>query len=138
MTLAIKYFIVVFGNPKRVIRWLCFYLKQQCKNCRIRRSSKYWWTELLTFCPRHLPFSQLYILSFMYEERAYPFGFVFMEKRDSASYDCLFTNLKSLWAVDVSSKVVRCMSDYERAIRKILRAHFPNARISGWVFRFNM
>lgn len=81
--------------------------------------------------PRHLKLSQLYIISFIYKGRSYPFCFVFMEKRDSASYDCLFTNLKKLWADDVASKVRKCMSDYEQAIRKSIKTHFPNARISG-------
>lgn len=81
--------------------------------------------------PRHMKFSQLYIMSFTYKERAYPFGFIFMEKRDTKSYDCLFSNLIRLWNVNVAFKVLKIMTDYERAVRNSVRKHFPNARISG-------
>lgn len=76
--------------------------------------------------PRHIKFAQLYIMSFIYRDRSYPFAFVFMEKRDSASYDILFTKFKSYFSFDIASKVVKCMADYERAVRKALKKHFPS------------
>lgn len=81
--------------------------------------------------PSHMKFSQLYIMSFVYKGRSYPFGFIFMEKRDTDSYDCLFSNLIKLWNVNVVSKVLKIMTDYEGAVRKSARKHFPNARVSG-------
>lgn len=86
--------------------------------------------------PRHLKFCQLYIMSFIYEERSYPFAFVFMEKRDFTSYDALFENLKTYLSPETFLNVMKCMSDYESAVRKAMRKHFPNARISGCFFHF--
>lgn len=80
--------------------------------------------------PRHMKFAQLYIMSFIFKGRAYPFAFAFMEKRDTDSYDCLFTNLKSLLK-DFALKVDKIMTDYEKAVRKSAKKQFPNARISG-------
>lgn len=86
--------------------------------------------------PRHLKFCQLYIMSFIFEERSYPFAFIFMEKRDFVAYDALFENLKTFLLPDTFMKVTKCMSDYEAAVRKALRKHFTNARISGCFFHF--
>lgn len=83
--------------------------------------------------PTHMKFSQLYIMSFIHEGRCYPFGYVFMEKRNSESYNCLFENLKELWGENVTCKVTKIMTDYEKAVRSSAKKHFPNARISGWV-----
>lgn len=80
--------------------------------------------------PRHMKFSQLYIISFIFKGRSYPFAFALMEKRDTDSYDCLFTNLKSLLN-DFALKVDKIMTDYEKAVRKSAKKQFPNARISG-------
>lgn len=86
--------------------------------------------------PRHIQFCQLYIMSFMYEERCYPFAFVFMEKRNADAYDLLFQKLVEMITPECAAKVLICMSDYERAVRAMCRKHFPNARIGGCYFHY--
>lgn len=86
--------------------------------------------------PRHIKFSQLYIINFMFEERCYPLAYVFMEKRDISSYDLLFAKLTTLITPEVAAKIFRCMTDYEAAVRNSMRKHFPNARISGCFFHY--
>lgn len=75
----------------------------------------------MKFIPRHLKFTQLYIMSFMCKGRSYPFGYIFMEKRDCESYDCLFETLATLWGDVVMSNVVHIMTDYEKAVRKSIK-----------------
>lgn len=87
--------------------------------------------------PRHLDLVQLYIMSFISEERSYPFGFIFMEKRDSDSNDCLFENLRQLWGDKTSSNIVKILTDYEKAVRKSVRKNFPKPKLSGFVFYCN-
>lgn len=86
--------------------------------------------------PRHIKFCQLYIISFAFEDQCYPFAFVFMEKRDTEAYDTLFENLISMMGQECADEVVICMSDYEAAVRKMVRKHFLNARLSGCYFHY--
>lgn len=86
--------------------------------------------------PRLIKFAQFFIMSFILENRSYPFAFIFMEKRDAESYDLLFTKMKSLFIDDITTKVSKCMADYEKAVRKALKNHFPAARISGCWFHY--
>lgn len=87
--------------------------------------------------PKHMQFSQLYIISFMYGGRAYPFAFVFMEDRKIESYDCLFVNLFALCKPNTSLKVMKIMTDYEKAVRNSARKFFKRARIAGQVLCHN-
>lgn len=68
--------------------------------------------------PCHLKFRQLYIINVIIEERSYPLAFILMEKKDTASYELIFNEMKAL----ISSKftTIKCMSDYEAATRKAL------------------
>lgn len=86
--------------------------------------------------PRHIKFCQFYVISFMYEERNYPFAFIFMEKRDTEAYNTLFEKLIAMMTPECALNVIICMSDYEAAVRKMCKKHFPNARISGCFFHY--
>lgn len=72
----------------------------------------------------------------MYQGRCYPFAFFFMEKRDAVAYDLLFEKLIEMMGPENAQKVTLCMSDYESAVRKMLKIHFPNARIVGCFFHY--
>lgn len=83
--------------------------------------------------PHHIPFRQLYVISFVYENQCYPLAYIFMEKKTFTSYDTIFQNLKLLMP---SVEVVKLMTDYEAATRKALIKHYPNARLAGCFFHY--
>lgn len=69
--------------------------------------------------PHHIKFRQLYIINAVIEERSYPLAFILMERKDTASYELIFNNIKDL--ISSKFKTIKCMTDYEAATRKAIK-----------------
>lgn len=82
--------------------------------------------------PKHMKFSQLYIISIIYRDRSYPLAYILMQKRNFRSYKTVFAQMKALLKVNV----IEIMADYEAATRKAIRKYFPEARLAGCFFHY--
>ena len=84
------------------------------------------------------PFKQLYyIIAGKKGEQVRPAVYILMQKRTEAAYKEAFNQLKEIAAsYNLVLNPLIALTDFEKAVRKALKFHFPGIKLKGCFFHF--